>query len=125
MAFESTVKLRHSGPVRPKDVGNAVRRARRVQKYKRTQDPRAGTNGWSGGEFCSALPIAESMPRRLVSANFENASRFRDFGPVRIFGHDEIGTGRAIALMDAENQLSIGVPPLTLKEKTTLDLAWS
>ena len=33
----------------------------------------------------------------------------------------EIRTRRAIALMDAENQLSIGVPPLTLKEKTTLD----
>ena len=33
-------------------------------------------------------PIAEPVPRRLVSANFENTSRIRAFGSVRIFGHD-------------------------------------
>ena len=31
---------------------------------------------------------AEPVPRRLVSANFDNASRIRDLGSVRIFGHD-------------------------------------
>ena len=31
---------------------------------------------------------AESVPRRLVSANLENASRIRAFGSVRIFGHN-------------------------------------
>ena len=41
---------------------------------------RRGLLGWS--------PIAEPVPRRLVSASFENASRIRDFGSVRIFGHD-------------------------------------
>ena len=49
----------------------------------------AGRNGWSEGELCSGSPIAEPVPRRLVSANFDNASRIRDFGSVRIFGHDE------------------------------------
>ena len=44
----------------------------------------------SGGELCSAAPIAESVPRRLVSANFENTSRIRAFGSVRIFGHDGV-----------------------------------
>ena len=48
----------------------------------------AGRNGWSGGEVCSGAPIAEPVPRRLVSANLENASRIRAFGSVRIFGHD-------------------------------------
>ena len=48
----------------------------------------AGRNGWFGGEVCSGSPIAEPVPRRLVSANLENASRIRAFGSVRIFGHD-------------------------------------
>ena len=50
----------------------------------------AGRKGWSGGEVCSGSTITAPVPRRLVSANFENASRTRDFGSVRIFGHDEI-----------------------------------
>ena len=50
----------------------------------------AGRNEWSEGELCSGAPIAEPVPRRLVSANFENASRIRDFGSVRIFGHDGV-----------------------------------
>ena len=50
-----------------------------------------GRNGWSGGEVCSGSPIAEPVPRQLVSANLENASRIRAFGSVRIFGHDEDG----------------------------------
>ena len=29
-----------------------------------------------------------TWPRRLVSANFDNASRIRDFGSVRVFGQD-------------------------------------
>ena len=37
----------------------------------------AGRNGWSAGEVCSGSPIAEPVPRRLVSASFENASRIR------------------------------------------------
>ena len=48
----------------------------------------AGRNGWSGGEVCSGAPIAEPVPRRLVSANLENASRIRAFGSVCVFGHD-------------------------------------
>ena len=48
----------------------------------------AGRNGCSGEELCSGSPIAEPMPRRRVSANFENASRIRAFDSVRIFGHD-------------------------------------
>ena len=48
----------------------------------------AGRNGWSGGEVCSGAPIADPVPRRLVSANLENASRIRAFGSVHIFGHD-------------------------------------
>ena len=51
----------------------------------------AGRNGWSGGEVCSGAPIAEPVPRWLVSANLKNASRIRSFGSVRIFGHDETG----------------------------------
>ena len=39
---------------------------------------------------CSGAPIAEPVPRRLVSANLENASRIRAFGSVRIFGHDGV-----------------------------------
>ena len=36
----------------------------RVQKYKRTQDLRAG---YSEVELCSGAPIADPVPRRLVS----------------------------------------------------------
>ena len=50
----------------------------------------AGRNRWSGGEVCSGAPIVEPVPRRLVSANLENASRIRAFGSVRIFGHDAL-----------------------------------
>ena len=50
----------------------------------------AGRNGWSEGELCSGSPIAEPVPRRLVSANFDNASRIRDFDSVGIFGHDDV-----------------------------------
>ena len=35
-------------------------------------------------------PIAEPVPRRLVSANFDNASRIRPFGSVRVFGHNAL-----------------------------------
>ena len=38
----------------------------------------------------AGAPIAEPVPRRLVSVNLENASRIRAFGSVRIFGHDAI-----------------------------------
>ena len=48
----------------------------------------AGRNGWSGGRLCSGPPIAEPMPRRRVSTNFENTSRIPAFGSVRGFGHD-------------------------------------
>ena len=44
---------------------------------------------WTG-RVCSGAPIAEPVPRRLVSVNLENASRIRAFGSVRIFGHDAI-----------------------------------
>ena len=47
----------------------------------------AGRTGWPGGEVCSGSPIAGPVPRRMVSANFENASRIRAFGFVRVFGH--------------------------------------
>ena len=40
--------------------------------------------------MCSGSPIADPVARRLVSANLENASRIRDFGSVRIFGHDAL-----------------------------------
>ena len=45
-------------------------------------------NGWSGGEVCSGAPIADPVPRRLVSASFENASRIRPCRSVRVFGQD-------------------------------------
>ena len=54
----------------------------------RSSGAQAGRNGWSEGELCSGSPIAEPVPCRPVSANFDNASRIRDFGSVRIFGHD-------------------------------------
>ncbi len=54
----------------------------------RNSDAPVGRNGWSGGEVCSGSPIAEPVPRRLVSASFENVSRIRAFGSVRIFGQD-------------------------------------
>ena len=54
----------------------------------RSSGAQAGQNGCSGGEFCSGSPIAEPVLRRLVSANFENASSIRAFGSVRVFGHD-------------------------------------
>ena len=41
-----------------------------------------------GESSARARPIAEPVPRRLVSANFENASRIPTFGSVRVFGHD-------------------------------------
>ena len=47
-----------------------------------------GRNGWSAGEVCSGSPIAEPVPRRLVSASFENASRIRPCRSVRVFGQD-------------------------------------
>ena len=47
-----------------------------------------GRNGWSAGEVCSGSPIAELVPRRLVSASFENASRIRPCRSVRVFGQD-------------------------------------
>ena len=59
----------------------------------------AGRNGWSGGEVCSGAPIAEPVPRRLVSANLENASRIRAFGSVRIFGHDAQAGLRLLAVV--------------------------
>ena len=40
--------------------------------------------------MCSGAPIADPVPRRLVSANFENASRIRAFRSVRVFGHNAI-----------------------------------
>ena len=40
--------------------------------------------------MCSGSPIADPVPRRLVSANFENASRIRAFRSVRVFGHNAI-----------------------------------
>ena len=43
-----------------------------------------------GRLFLADLLFCGSQPRRLVSANFENASRILDFGSVRIFGHDGI-----------------------------------
>ena len=36
------------------------------------------------------IMMMDTVPRQLVSANFDNASRIRDFGSVRIFGHDAI-----------------------------------
>ena len=50
-----------------------------------------GRNGWSAGEVCSGSPIAEPVPRRLVSASFENASRIRPCRSVRVFGQDGHG----------------------------------
>ena len=38
--------------------------------------------------FFSGSPIEDPVPRRLVSANFDNTSRIQDFGSVCIFGHD-------------------------------------
>ena len=58
----------------------------------RSSGAQAGRNGWFGGELCSGAPIADPVPRRLVSANFENASRIRAFGSVRIFGHDGVSS---------------------------------
>ena len=55
----------------------------------RSSGAQAGRNGWSGGEVCSGSPIADPVPRRLVSANSENASRIRAFRSVLVFGHDE------------------------------------
>ena len=46
------------------------------------------TTGWSAGEVCSGSPIAEPVPRRLVSASFENASRIRPCRSVCVFGQD-------------------------------------
>ena len=60
----------------------------------------AGRNGWSGGELCSGLSIEDPVPRRLVSANFENASRIRDFGYVRFFGHDEFANLMQLEFME-------------------------
>ena len=47
-----------------------------------------GRNGWSGGEVCSGSPIAEPVPRRLVSVNLENTSRIRHCRSVCVFGQD-------------------------------------
>ncbi len=44
--------------------------------------------------------------RRLVSVNFENASRIRDFGSVRIFGHD--GSGQLVGRASATHPTSTG-----------------
>ena len=51
----------------------------------------------------SALP---PVPRRLVSVNFENASRTRAFGFVRVFGYDE---GKQAQAFWAKERMS---PPL-------------
>ncbi len=42
-----------------------------------------GRNGYPGGKLCSGSPIAEPVLRRLVSASFENASRFERSAPLR------------------------------------------
>ena len=47
-----------------------------------------GRNGWSAREVCSGSPIAEPVPRRLVSASFENASRIR---PCRVLPSLSVG----------------------------------
>ncbi len=69
----------------------------------RSSGKQAGRNGWPGGEVCSGSPLAGPVPRRLVSANFENASRIRAFGSVRVFGHDGTGEDSDLAEgLDAE-----------------------
>ena len=50
--------------------------------------------------MCSGAPIADPVPRRLVSANFENASRIRAFRSVRVFGHNAITGCHAHRLKD-------------------------
>ena len=52
----------------------------------------SGAQAWTErmlwGSALSGSPIAEPVPRRLVSSNFENASGIRAFGSDRIVGHD-------------------------------------
>ena len=67
----------HRGGLRIKVINN-----------NRSSGAPAGRNEWFRGELCSGTPIAEPLPRWLVSANFDIASRIRACGSVRIFGHD-------------------------------------
>ena len=64
----------------------------------RSLGAQAGRNGCSGGEVCSGTPIAVPVPRRLVPANLENASRIRAFRSVRVFGHDGVASSTAAPL---------------------------
>ena len=62
-----------------------------------------GRNGWSAGEVCSGSPIAEPVPRRLVSASFENASRIRPCRSVRVFGQGALRSGARRSVSGTSN----------------------
>ncbi len=64
-----------------------------------------GTDGLEES-FCSASPIADPVPHRQVSASFKNASKIRDCGSVRVFGHDGNHQGKEnLLLFPASDQL--------------------
>ena len=67
------------------------------------------------------MPSIYSSARRRVSANFDNTSKIRAFGSVRIFGDDakglSFGTGRRWSL--SRSPLRQTVPPLMLRVPTS------
>ena len=57
----------------------------------RSSSARAGRNGWSGGELLLGLVYRRARASLAGLREFENTSRIRAFGFVRVFGHDGHG----------------------------------